>query len=83
MRLTQGTFSFLPDLTDAQISAQIEYCLQQGWAVSVEYTDDPHPRHTYWEMFRCVNVETSSAMKSMGLGCFTLTVFVAVIPAWC
>jgi ribulose-bisphosphate carboxylase small chain len=51
MRLTQGTFSFLPDLTDAQITAQIEYCLQQGWSVSVEYTDDPHPRNTYWEMF--------------------------------
>jgi len=51
MRLTQGAFSFLPDLTDAQINAQIEYALQQGWAVSVEYTDDPHPRNTYWEMF--------------------------------
>ena len=51
MRLTQGTFSFLPDLTDAQISAQIEYCLERGWAVSVEHTDDPHPRNTYWEMF--------------------------------
>jgi ribulose-bisphosphate carboxylase small chain len=51
MRLTQGTFSFLPDLTDAQIRAQIEYCLEQGWAVSIEYTDDPHPRNTYWEMF--------------------------------
>jgi ribulose-bisphosphate carboxylase small chain len=51
MRLTQGTFSFLPDLTDEQIRAQIEYCLRNGWAVSVEYTDDPHPRNTYWEMF--------------------------------
>jgi ribulose-bisphosphate carboxylase small chain len=51
MRLTQGAFSFLPDLTDTQISAQIEYCLQQGWAASVEYTKDPHPRNTYWEMF--------------------------------
>lgn len=51
MRLTQGTFSFLPDLSDTQIRAQIEYCLEQGWAVSVEYTDDPHPRNTYWEMF--------------------------------
>lgn len=51
MRLTQGTFSFLPDLTDEQIGAQIEYCLQNGWAVSIEYTDDPHPRNTYWEMF--------------------------------
>jgi len=51
MRITQGTFSFLPDLTDAQITAQIKYALNKGWAVSVEYTDDPHPRNTYWEMF--------------------------------
>jgi ribulose-bisphosphate carboxylase small chain len=51
MRITQGTFSFLPDLTDAQISAQIEYALRQGWAMSVEFTDDPHPRNTYWEMW--------------------------------
>jgi ribulose-bisphosphate carboxylase small chain len=51
MRVTQGTFSFLPDLTDKQISAQIEYCLQQEWAVSVEFTDDVHPRNTYWEMW--------------------------------
>jgi len=51
MRITQGTFSFLPDLTDAQIAAQIRYCLSQGWAVSIEHTDDPHPRNSYWEMF--------------------------------
>ena len=50
-RLTQGQFSFLPDLTDTQITAQIKYALTRGWAVSVEYTDDPHPRNTYWEMF--------------------------------
>ena len=50
-RLTQGQFSFLPDLTDAQITAQIKYAINKGWAVSVEYTDDPHPRNTYWEMF--------------------------------
>ena len=51
MRLTQGTFSYLPDLTDAQISKQIEYALGKGWALGVEYTDDPHPRNTYWEMW--------------------------------
>lgn len=50
-RITQGQFSFLPDLTDAQITAQLEYALKNGWAISVEYTDDPHPRNTYWEMF--------------------------------
>ncbi len=51
MRVTQGTFSFLPDLTDVQIKKQIEYCLIKNWAIGIEYTDDPHPRNTYWEMF--------------------------------
>jgi ribulose-bisphosphate carboxylase small chain len=50
MRLTQGTFSFLPDLSDDQIRAQVEHCLVQGWALSIEHTDDPHPRNVYWEM---------------------------------
>ncbi|HYP66789.1 MAG TPA: ribulose bisphosphate carboxylase small subunit [Thiobacillaceae bacterium] len=50
-RITQGQFSFLPDLTDEQITLQIKYALKNGWAVNVEYTDDPHPRNTYWEMF--------------------------------
>ena len=49
-RLTQGQFSFLPDLTDDEITAQIDYGLNKGYAWSVEYTDDPHPRNTYWEM---------------------------------
>ena len=49
-RLTQGQFSFLPDLTDAEILMQIEYGLKKGYAWSVEYTDDPHPRNTYWDM---------------------------------
>jgi len=51
MRVTQGTFSFLPDLTDAEISAQIEYALRRGWALAVEHTDVPHPRDVYWEMW--------------------------------
>ncbi|MGC1387438.1 MAG: ribulose bisphosphate carboxylase small subunit [Steroidobacteraceae bacterium] len=50
-RLTQGCFSYLPDLTDKEITLQIEYGLNKGYSWSVEYTDDPHPRNTYWEMF--------------------------------
>jgi ribulose-bisphosphate carboxylase small chain len=50
-RVTQGQFSYLPDLTDVQITKQIEYALQHHYAVGVEYTDDPHPRNTYWEMY--------------------------------
>jgi len=51
MRITQGTFSFLPDLTDEQINAQVQYCIDKGWAVNIEFTDDPHPRNTYWDMW--------------------------------
>ena len=51
MKLTQGAFSFLPDLTDDEIRMQVEYCLQNHWSINLEYTDDPHPRNTYWEMW--------------------------------
>jgi ribulose-bisphosphate carboxylase small chain len=51
MKLTQGAFSFLPDLTDEQITKQIQYAIDKSWAVSIEYTDDPHPRNAYWEMW--------------------------------
>jgi ribulose-bisphosphate carboxylase small chain len=50
-RITQGIFSLLPDLTDEQIKKQVEYAIKNGFAVSVEYTDDPHPRNCYWEMW--------------------------------
>ena len=50
-RVTQGQFSYLPDLTDAQISKQIEYALNHNWSIGIEYTDDPHPRNTYWDMY--------------------------------
>ncbi|HYB39920.1 MAG TPA: ribulose bisphosphate carboxylase small subunit [Mycobacterium sp.] len=51
MRITQGTFSYLPDFTDEEITAQIQYALDNGWPLAVEFTDDPHPRNTYWEMW--------------------------------
>ncbi|GAA3925999.1 ribulose bisphosphate carboxylase small subunit [Actinomadura viridis] len=51
MRITQGTFSYLPDLTDEEITAQVAYALGRGWPCSIEFTDDPHPRNSYWEMW--------------------------------
>ena len=66
MRITQGTFSFLPELTDAQIRKQLEYSLANGWAVSIEYTDDPHPRNSYWEMFGMPMFDIRDAAGIMG-----------------
>lgn len=51
MRITQGTFSFLPDLTDEQIKKQINYAISKNWAINIEYTEDPHPRNSYWELW--------------------------------
>lgn len=74
MRITQGTFSCLPPLTDTQIRAQIEYMIQPRtmvdamgivihyqWAVSIEFTDDPHPRNVYWNMWGLPMFDLTSA----------------------
>ena len=66
MRITQGTFSYLPDLNDAQIRAQVQYCLDQDWAVSVEFTDDPHPRNAYWDMWGLPMFDLKDAGGIMG-----------------
>ena len=52
MRVTQGTFSFLPEFTDEELEKQITYAIENGWAMMVEYTDDPHPRNSFWEMWK-------------------------------
>ena len=39
MRVTQGTFSYLPDFTEDEIKAQVRYCFDNGWAFSIEHTD--------------------------------------------
>lgn len=51
MRITQGTFSFLPDFSNEEILAQIRYMIEQSWTPGIEYTDDPHPRNALWEMW--------------------------------
>jgi len=66
MRITQGTFSYLPDLTDEQIRRQIQYCIDQDWAVSIEFTDDPHPRNAYWDMWGLPMFDLKDAAGIMG-----------------
>jgi ribulose-bisphosphate carboxylase small chain len=66
MRVTQGAFSFLPDLTNDEIRAQLEYCLDHKWAVAIEYTDDPHPRNTYWDMWGAPMFDLHDAAGIMG-----------------
>ena len=65
MRLTQGAFSFLPDLNEEQITAQIQYCIDNQWAINIESTNDPHPRNTYWEMWGAPMFDLSVAGAAM------------------
>ncbi len=51
MQLRHGSFSYLPELTDAEIAAQVRYALDHGWPISIEFTEDPHPRNVYWELW--------------------------------
>ena len=62
-RITQGQFSFLPDLTDAEITRRSSTACSKGYAWSVEYTDDPHPRNTYWEMYGNADVRPAGRRR--------------------
>lgn len=64
-RITQGCFALIPDLTNDQIQKQIAYCLKRKFAVSIEWTDDPHPRNCYWEMWGLPLFEVPDAATVM------------------
>ena len=66
MRLTQGAFSFLPDLTDDEIRAQLNYCIDNGWAIAIEHTDDPHPRNVFWDMWGAPMYDLRDPAGAMG-----------------
>ena len=71
MRITQGAFSFLPDLTDEQIEAQLRYALRNGWSLMIEHTDDPHPRNALWELwgtpqFDLTEEDSGTALAEVG-----------------
>lgn len=65
MRITQGTFSYLPDFTDEEIRAQLQYVIDKGWAVAIEFTDDPHPRNSLWEMWGLPMFDISDAAAGL------------------
>lgn len=65
IRLRQGTFSHVPDLTDDEIKLQIQYIIDNDWAVSIEFTDDPNPRNAYWDMWGLPMFDTKDASAAM------------------
>jgi ribulose-bisphosphate carboxylase small chain len=46
------TLSFLPPLTDQQISKQIEYMLEQGYIPAIEFEENPKPTDHHWTLWK-------------------------------
>ncbi len=46
------TFSYLPPLTDAQISKQIQYILDNGYIPAIEFNEDSEPTQSYWTLWK-------------------------------
>jgi ribulose-bisphosphate carboxylase small chain len=46
------TLSYLPPLTDIQISKQIQYILDQEYIPAVEFSEKSEPEQHYWTLWK-------------------------------
>ena len=46
------TLSYLPPLSDIQISKQIQYILNQGYIPAVEFSETSEPTQYFWTMWK-------------------------------
>ena len=46
------TFSYLPQLSDESIRAQIQYIVDKGWNPGIEHTEPENAISNYWYMWK-------------------------------
>ena len=46
------TLSYLPPLSDAQISKQIQYILEQGYIPAIEFNERSEPTDYFWTLWK-------------------------------
>ncbi|CCH67869.1 Ribulose bisphosphate carboxylase small chain [Richelia intracellularis HH01] len=46
------TLSYLPPLSDTQITKQVQYVLDQGYFPAIEFNEDSEPTQYYWTMWK-------------------------------
>jgi ribulose-bisphosphate carboxylase small chain len=46
------TLSYLPPLSDAQISKQIQYILDQGYIPAIEFNERSEPTDYFWTLWK-------------------------------
>jgi ribulose-bisphosphate carboxylase small chain len=47
-----GTFSYLPEMTSAEIRKQVEWIVKNGWNPAIEHTEPQHAASCYWYMWK-------------------------------
>ena len=52
MSLKLETFSYLPELTAAEIDAQVDSILERGLVIAIEHTPQVDPRNHYWTLWK-------------------------------
>lgn len=46
------TLSYLPQLSDDKIRAQVEYIVSKGWNPAIEHTEPANATGSYWYMWK-------------------------------
>lgn len=57
------TLSYLPPLSDTQITKQIQYVLDQGYFPAIEFNEDSEPTQYYWTMWKLPLFNASSTQE--------------------
>ena len=47
-----GTFSYLPEMTPAEIRRQVEWIVKNGWNPAIEHTEPGYAMSNYWYMWK-------------------------------
>lgn len=65
------TLSYLPPLSDAQISKQIQYILDKGYIPAIEFNEKSDPKEFYWTMWKLplFSARTTQEVLSEVQGC--------------
>lgn len=57
------TLSYLPPLTDQQITRQIEYMIDQGFIPAIEFEENPQPTDHHWTLWKLPLFEARSSQE--------------------
>jgi ribulose-bisphosphate carboxylase small chain len=61
--LRYETLSYLPPLTDQQITKQVQYMLDQGYIPAVEFEKNPKPADHHWTLWKLPLFSASSSQE--------------------